>query len=111
MLVNGWQLRREPEAGKDNKFVITVDEAWFLPFEDNAQAPWLIKILSVVANADLEDDQVVEALDRRLEEGSIIMGYVSKQTGKVSVHLPDEPASEVVRGRLDEVFGEGTVYD
>lgn len=90
--------------------MITADAAWFLPFEDNAQAPWLIEILRVVADADLEDDQVVEALDRQLEEGFIIMGYVSKETDKVSVHLPDEPASKIVRRRLDQVFGEGTVY-
>lgn len=109
-MVDGQRLYREPVPGKENKFVITADEAWFLPFEDNARAPWLIEILRVVADADLEDDQVVETLDRQLEEGSIIMGYVSKETGKVSVHLPDEPASKIVRRRLDQVFGEGTVY-
>ncbi len=28
-----------PVAGKENKFVVTEDPAWFLPFEDNATAP------------------------------------------------------------------------
>jgi hypothetical protein len=28
-----------PTAGKENKFVVTDDRAWFLPFEDKATAP------------------------------------------------------------------------
>ncbi len=81
-----------------------------MPFENNVQAPSLIEILKAVTDANFDDDRVVDALDRKVEDGAIIMGYVSKETGEVSIHLPDELESEIVKKRLDAIFGEGTVY-
>jgi hypothetical protein len=108
--IEGEKLYEKPVSGKENKFVITEEEGWFLPFEDNTVAPTLSEILTAVVDADFSDPKVVEDYDRRLENGLVLLGYVSKDTGAVSVHLPDESIGEDMKGRLDEVFGEGTVY-
>ncbi len=43
--VRGLRLHEEPVAGRHNKFVITEEGAWFLPFEDHANTPPLAEIL------------------------------------------------------------------
>lgn len=109
-VIDDYPLSRDLVPGKENKFVIIEDEAWFLPFENNDKAPRLIDILRAVTYEDFDDDQVVQAMEAQMENGVIIMGYVSKETGDVSIHLPDVIDSEIVRRRLDADFGEGTIY-
>lgn len=107
--VRGRRLFKEPAPGKRNKFVITEDEAWFLPIEDNAIAPRLIELLTAVVGDDRPDEETVEALDRKLEDGLILMGYASERAREVSIHSPTRNLdNESVRKRLDGVFGKGS---
>ncbi len=99
--VGGHRLRKAPVGGRDNKFVITASEAWFLPFEDNGSVPMLYEILAGVV------DTSRETTERDFDEGRILVGYVAKQTREVSIHnWPIEPGgnTEAVKRRMREVF-------
>lgn len=107
-VVKGMILHEQPVLEAHNKFVITEDKAWFLPFEDNAVAPTLGEIIAAVV--DLSDPEIQSSYDQRIEDGLVFLGYVDKETRIVSIHVPDEPLREDMRVRLDQVFGEGTTY-
>lgn len=99
--VDGQELYKAPVGGRDNKFVITPNEAWFLPFEDNGSVPMLCEILAGVV------DLSHEPAERDFEEGRILVGYVAKQTREVSIHnwpLDLGSDGEAVRRRMREVF-------
>lgn len=104
----GMKLHEQPVLDAHNKFVITEDKTWFLPFEDNATAPTLGEILAAVV--DLSNPAIENSYDQKIEDGLVFLGYVDKETREVSIHLPDKPLNEDMRVRLDEVFGEGTTY-
>lgn len=91
--------------GRKNKFVITGDEAWFLAFEDGSSVPSLVEILVRVLGVDLADEGVVSGVDAKLEDGRILLGYVSEDGKDVSVHSLPERQGLPVRRRLTEVFG------
>ncbi len=99
--VDGHELHEAPLPGRENKFVITETEAWFLPFEDNTRAPTLHDMLAALV--DLEDEEV----KRKFEDGRILVGYVSGKTREVAVdNWPIDPDSddEVVKTRMREIF-------
>lgn len=99
--VGGHRLREAPVGGRDNKFVITASEAWFLPFEDNGSVPMLCEILAEVVDISRE------TTEREFEEGGILVGYVAKQTREVSIHnwpLNSGGDGEAVKKRVREVF-------
>lgn len=99
--VGGHRLHEAPVGGKDNKFVITPNGAWFLPFEDNGSVPMLCEILAEVVDISRE------TTEREFEEGGILVGHVAKQAREVSVHnwpLDPESDSEAVKKRVREVF-------
>ena len=95
------RLHEHPVPGRKNKFVITENEAWFLPFEDNVRAPTLHEMITTLV--DLED----EAVERKFEDGRILVGYVAEKTREVTVHnWPIDPDSddEVVKKRMRDIF-------
>ncbi len=99
--VGGHRLYKAPAGGRDNKFVITPNGAWFLPFDDNGSVPMLCEILAGVV------DTSRDTAERDFDEGRILVGYVAKQTREVSIHnWPLEPGSntEAVKRRVKEVF-------
>lgn len=105
--INGHKLYRAPLAGRENKFVITENEAWFLAYEDNANAPRLSEILAWMLRINLSDGEAVAEVDTKLEDGRILLGYVSREGNEVSVHLPPDSRDASVYRRLEEVFGTG----
>ncbi|MDP9437658.1 MAG: hypothetical protein M3P49_02780 [Actinomycetota bacterium] len=99
--VRGIRLHEEPVAGRNNKFVITEEGAWFLPFEDNTRAPTLAEMLAEIV--ELEDEQV----EHRFEDGRILVGYVAGETREVTIdNWPLEPGGddEAVKRRMKEIF-------
>lgn len=96
--VNGTKLESKPLDDHDNKFVITEDEAYFVPLVD---APQFVEILSEIF--DLDDPSVFKDVEERLSEGRIILGRYSSK--KILVDNPLEP-NEYVQKRIREVFGE-----
>ncbi len=95
--VNGTKLRTKPVEDHDNKFVITEDEAYFVPLVD---APQFVEILSAIF--DLDDPSVFKDVEERLSDGRIILGRYSRE---IFIDSPLEP-NEYVQKRLKEVFGE-----
>jgi hypothetical protein len=99
--VDGHRLHEAPVGGRDNKFVITPNEAWFLPFEDNGRVPMLCEILAEVVDISRE------TTEREFEEGGILVGYIAKQRREISIHnwpLDSGGDSEAVKKRVREVF-------
>lgn len=96
------KLYDQPVEGYLNKFVITEDNAYFIPYLRNTDAPTIIEILGEVF--DLDDPQVHRDVDGRLFGGRIILGYFEPATKEVVIHVPLE-TSGYVRRRIEEVFG------
>ncbi len=95
------RLYKVSESDRDNKFVITPNRAWFLPFEDDGSVPMLYEILAGVVDTSRETSE------RDFDEGRILEGYVAKQTREVSIHnWPLDPGSdgEAVKKKVREVF-------
>ncbi len=86
----------------ENKFVITEDRAYFLPYLNREEAPWFMEILGEVF--DLDDPAISQEVEERISEGKIIMGYYDPLIEKVEIHVPLE-TSEYVEKRIKEVFG------
>ena len=97
------RLYDRPVEGHPNKFVITEDEAYFLPYLNRDDAPAMIEILGEIF--DLGDPRVHRDVDDKLDEGSIILGDYHPSTKEIIVHTPLE-TSEYVQRRLKEVFGD-----
>ncbi len=104
-MVGGHKLREVPFPGRKTKFMITDDEAWFLAFEDDASVPPLVEILVRVLGIDLADEGVVSEVDAKLEDGRILLGYVSEDGKDVFVRSLPDPHDVPVRRRLAEAFG------
>lgn len=94
--VNGRRLQTKPVEDHDNKFVITEDEAYFVPLVDS---PQFVEILAAIF--DLDDPSVFKDVEERLSEGKIILGRYSS---KIFIDNPLEP-NEYVQKRIKEVFG------
>ena len=87
----------------ENRFVITEDKAWFVPYRRELDWPRAIDILAAIF--DLDDPAVHESVDHMLDGGSLIIGSYFPSSGEVIVQVPLE-LSEYTRRRIGEVFGD-----
>lgn len=97
------KLHVRPSEHTQNKFVLSEDEAYFLPYVNEAEAPSFIQILRQIF--DLDDPEVFREVDGKLFGGKIILGYYSPSTKEVIISTPLE-SSEYVEKRIKEVFGQ-----
>ena len=93
------ELHDHPVMGQKNKFVVTEEEAYFFPVASD-DVPSFADILAEVF--DLEDPEVMKALDKMFDGGKLILGYLEADGG-LDIHVPSEQ-SEYVEKRLQEVF-------
>ncbi len=93
------ELHAHPVQGQKNKFVVTEEEAYFFPVA-LGDAPRFVDILAQIFN--LNDPEVVKALDEEVENGKLILGYLEADGG-LDIHVPLE-RNEYVEKRLQEVF-------
>ena len=101
--VNGTKLQPKPVDDHENRFVITEDGAYFLPYLNRDDAPAMIEILGEVF--DLDDPEIFREVDDKLDEGSIILGDYRPSTEEIIIHTPLE-TSNYVEKRIGEVFGD-----
>ncbi len=94
------ELYDHPVPGQKNKLVVTEEEAYFFPVASGEDGPSFADILAEVF--DLEDPEVVKALDEKVDSGKLVFGYL-KADGGLDIHVPSE-RSEYVEKRLKEVF-------
>jgi len=87
----------------ENRFVITEDKAWFVPYRRELDWPTARDILAEIF--DLDDPAVHESVDRMLDDGLIVIGSFFPSNGEVIVQVPLEP-NEYTRGRIGEFFGD-----
>jgi hypothetical protein len=87
--------------GYEQKFVVTEDEAYFVPYFRSTDAPTMIEILGEIF--DLGSPEVVKDVDGRLFGDRIILGYYHPSTKEVIIHTPLE-TSEYIARRMEEVF-------
>ncbi len=104
ILVRGRGLLNGPTPGVTNKFVVTEAEAWFLPLEDNTQAPTLYEMLVAIFGEALEDEEFSDELDAQLEDGRLLLGYV-RESGEVEIHSLLDAPGPAARARIRDVFG------
>ncbi len=104
ILVRGRGLLNGPTPGVTNKFVVTEAEAWFLPLEDNTQAPTLYEMLVAIFGEALEDEKFVDDADARLEDGRLLLGYM-RESGAIEIHSLLDAPGPAARARIREVFG------
>jgi hypothetical protein len=86
----------------ENKFVITEDRAYFLPYRREIDWPIMRDILMEIF--DLGDPEVYREVEGRFSEGKVIVGYYYPRTGHVTITFP-KVRSEYVQARVKEVFG------
>ena len=96
------KLFDEPIESCENKFIITEDEAYFVPFIKTHNKPGTIDILAHVF--DLEDPEVYADVSGRLIGGRIIRGHYDPSTKEVVILGPTEPSAYLHR-RIKDVFG------
>ncbi len=94
------ELHNHPVPGQRNKFVVTEEEAYFFAVVPDEDAPAFKEILAEVF--DLSDPEVVTALDKGFNSGTLILGYLEAD-GRLDIHVPLE-RNEYVNKRLREVF-------
>ena len=92
----------QPAGEHKNKFVLTEDNAYFVPCVVDTEIPSFKDILNEVF--DLDDPEVFKWVDERLDSGRIILEYYDPSNKEVIVHTPLE-TSEYVEKRLKEIFG------
>ncbi len=93
-------LHNRPIEHVENKFVITEDAAFFVPYVDNT--PTMVEILEEIF--DLNDPEIYREVDGKLFGGRIILGHYDPSTKEVIISTPLE-TSEYVEKRIEEVFG------
>jgi hypothetical protein len=96
------KLHEKPLDHVENKFIITEDRAYFLPYLDTVEAPRFVEILQEIF--DLDDLQVFADVDGKLFAGKIILGYYDPSTKEVVIHVPLESSKYVVK-RIKDIFG------
>jgi len=87
----------------ENRFVITEQGAWFVPYRRELDWPAASDILAEIF--DLDDPDVHEDVDNMLDSGLLIIGSYFASSGEITVQVPLEP-SEYTRSRTEEVFGD-----
>lgn len=95
------KLHEQPVKGYENKFVVTEDGAYFVPYLIEIDTPKTIEILGQIF--DLDNPKVVRDVDGKIFAGRIILGYYDPSTREVVIHTPLE-TSEYVERRMREVF-------
>ena len=94
------ELYDHPVSGQKNKFVVTEEEAYFFPVASGD----VLSFADILAEVfDLEDPEVMKALDEGFDSGKLILGYLEAD-GELDIRVPSEQ-NEYVDKRLEEVFG------
>ncbi len=96
------KLFNEPIESCENKFVITEDRAYFVPFIKTLNKPGTIDIL--VHAFDLEDPEIYREVSGKLIAGKLIRGHYDPSTKEVVIMGPTEPSAYLER-RIKDVFG------
>ncbi len=96
------KLFNEPLESSENKFIITEDAAYFVPFIKALNRPGTIDILAHAF--DLEDPEVYSDVSGKLVGGRIIRGHYDPSTKEVVIMGPSEPSAYLAR-RVKDVFG------
>ena len=96
------KLFNEPLESSENKFIITEDAAYFVPFIKALNRPGTIDILAHAF--DLEDPDVFNDVSERLLTGYVIRGHYDPSTGQVAIMGASEPSAYLDR-RIEDVFG------
>lgn len=96
------QLLDRPAEYAKNKFVLTEESEYFLPYCDEAEVPSFKDIIGEIF--DLDNSEVLEDVDEQLNEGRIVLGHYSFFNKEPDVHVPLE-TSEYVEKRIADVFG------
>ncbi len=78
-----------------NKFIVTEDEAYFVPCAIGNTVPPFADILAEVF--DLGDPEVVKTLDEKFDSGTLILGYLEADGG-LDIHVPPNGTSTCRRG-------------
>jgi len=86
-----------------NRFVITEDETFFVPYRREFDFPPMIDILREIF--DLDDPEVYREIRARLAIGMIIVGDYFPSSKDVVIQVPLE-TSEYTEKRIREVFGQ-----
>ncbi len=101
--VFGFDVHSEPPEDGQIKFIITEDDAFFVSYEgDEVAFPDFVAILGAVF--DLDDGEVLKSLEKRMDDGLLILGYHDPAQKEVDIHAPLE-RTEYVEKRLAEVIG------
>lgn len=87
----------------DNKFVITEDRAYFVPYRSELCFPPMRDILGEIF--DLDDPEIFRDVRVRLAVGRIIVGDYFPKTTEVVIQVPLK-INEYVEKRIKEVFGD-----
>ena len=95
-------LHNRPVDHAENKFVITDDRAYFLPYLNKAEAPPFIEILREIF--DLDDSEIYREVDGKLFGGRIILGFYDPSHKEIIVHTSLE-TNEYGEKRIEEVLG------
>ena len=85
-----------------NRFVITEDETFFVPYRREFDFPPMTDVLREIF--DLDDPQVHGEVRGKLAVDGIIVGDFFPRTKQVVIQVPLE-TSGYVEKRIDEVFG------
>jgi len=86
----------------ENKFVITEDRAYFVPYKREFDWPIMRDILMEIF--DLDDPEIYKEVEGRFSEGRVIVGYYYPKTNHIRIIFPDKRHGYVQR-RINEVFG------
>jgi len=87
----------------DNKFLLTEDRSYFVPYRRELCFPPILDILREIF--DLDDPEVYREVRDRLAVGRIIVGDFFPSTKEVIIQVPLE-TSDYVEKRIEEVFGD-----
>lgn len=93
------ELHDHPVRGHKNKFVVTEEEVYFFPVVPD-DAPSFADILA--EGFDLEDPEVMKALEEKDDSGNLISGYL-EANGELDIHAPSEQ-NEYMNKRFKEVL-------
>jgi len=85
----------------ENKFVITEDRAYFVPYRREIDWPIMRDLLMEIF--DLDDPEVYKEVKDRFSEGRVILGYYYPKTGHVTIIFPEE-WSKYIERRIEEAF-------
>ena len=97
-------LSRHPIAYYvDNKFVLTENRAYFVPYRSELDWPPVRNVLGEIFN--LDDPEVFGEVRARLAVGRIIVGDYFPKTEEVVIQVPLDISGYVTR-RIKEVFGD-----